>query len=144
MIEIGHGVAYTAVALVLLTGTGNWACRRLFALTGLTGLSGPTGASAATGAKGVPAGWIIGWLERLLLAIGILTHSWEVIAAVVALKTVARFRELDNREFAEYFLVGSLFSVLWALLITSAWILYDRQLGIGLHETILGLLGARP
>ena len=33
-------------------------------------------------------------------------------------ETVARFKELDERLHAEYFLVGSLFSILWAVGVT--------------------------
>ena len=65
-----------------------------------------------------------------------MTHSWEVVAAVIALKTVARFKELDDQRFAEYFLVGSLFSILWAVLITSAWLVYDHRVGIDLGGVI--------
>jgi hypothetical protein len=125
LIEIGVSIA---VALALLTWFGNVVCRWLFSLTGLTGDS----STENTDIK--PAGWIIGWLERLVFAVGIITHSWEVLAAVIALKTVARFKELDEQGFAEYFLVGSLFSILWAVLITTAWIGYDVHFGGNLQS----------
>jgi hypothetical protein len=140
MIEIAHGLAYTLVALFLLTAVGNWACRWLFRLTGLRGGTGDRGSAQA-------AGWVIGWLERLLLAIGILSRSWEIVAAVIALKTVARFKDLDQRDFAEYFLVGSLFSVIWAFLVTAGWLAYDHHLGLDLRAQIAGLVEgpvARP
>jgi hypothetical protein len=138
MIEIAHGVLYSVLAFLLLTGAGNWACRWMFVLTGLKvatdAKDGEDTASAQSSAQA--AGWIIGWLERVLLAIGILSHSWEIIAAVIALKTVARFKELDRREFAEYFLVGSLFSVIWAFAVTTAWLAYDRHLGLDIRAQI--------
>ncbi|MDR3402781.1 MAG: hypothetical protein P4L99_09795, partial [Chthoniobacter sp.] len=90
-----HAAVYTISALVLLTGGGNWVCRQVFSLTGLKD-SSETGGTAAH-----PAGRIIGWLERSILAIGILSHRWEVLAAVIALKSVARFKDLDDRRFAE-------------------------------------------
>jgi hypothetical protein len=65
-----------------------------------------------------------------------LTHSWEVLAAVIALKTVARFKELDDRKFAEYFLAGSLFSILWAVVVTSLWLAYDRYAGLGVLDLV--------
>lgn len=122
-----HAAVYTIVAIVLLTSGGNWVCRKLFVFAKLKD------ANTETDKTILPAGWIIGALERLILAIGILTHSWEVLVAVVALKTVARFKELDDQKFAEYFLVGSLFSVLWAIFITSAWLGYDNYYGVDLH-----------
>ena len=62
------------------------------------------------------------------------------MAAVIALKTVARFKELDDQRFAEYFLVGSLFSILWAVLITSAWLVYDQRVGIDLRGEVAKLI----
>lgn len=129
-----HAAAYTIVALVLLTGVGNIACRLLFSSAGLKSESSETTSDLK------PAGWIIGWLERTILAIGIVTQSWEVLAAVIALKTVARFKELDDQKFAEYFLVGSLFSVLWAVIVTSAWLAYDRHFGFDIRTKIAGIL----
>lgn len=122
---------YSLVGLALLTVGGNWLCRLLFKIAKLTP---PVPQNAQE------AGWLIGILERLVLAIGIVTHSWEVLAAVVALKTVSRFKELDEQHFAEYFLVGSLFSVLWAVLITSAWLMCDHALGIDMSATISALI----
>ncbi|MDB5660100.1 MAG: hypothetical protein JWS10_2715 [Cypionkella sp.] len=134
--QILHAAIYTIVAIVLLTGAGNWACRALFRFAGLKD-------DSAVAPKTIrPAGWIIGWLERLILAIGILTHSWEVLLAVIALKTVARFKELDDQQFAEYFLVGSLFSVLWAVLITSLWLFYDNHFGVDLRDWVSMMIDA--
>lgn len=91
MIQVLHVGAYTGLALYLLTGGGNWLCQLLLALTGLKD------ANAANQATNLRVGRVIGWLERLVLAAGLLAHSWEVMAAVVALKTVARFKELDEK-----------------------------------------------
>ena len=77
-----------------------------------------------------------------MLAAGLLSNSWEILAAVIALKTVARFKELDQRDFAEYFLVGSLFSILWAIVVTGAWMLYDQHWGIGMRATLMDWLSA--
>lgn len=126
-----HALAYTGSALVLLTTVGNVLCRELLTHLGQP----PVTASPAAGAYS--AGRLIGWLERLVLAAGLLGNSWEILAAVIALKTVARFKELDRQDFAEYFLVGSLFSILWALVITAGWMLYDQQLGLGIRAALL-------
>jgi Na+/H+ antiporter NhaC len=132
--ETVHTLLYSIVFLFILTSVGNSACRYMFALTGLRT---PMDESASADVK---AGWVIGGLERLILAIGILTHSWEVLAAVIALKTVARFKELDDKKFSEYFLSGSLFSILWAVLITSLWTLYDAHMGTGTLAALQDLL----
>jgi len=141
-----HAAVYTISALVLLTGAGNWVCRQVFSLTGLkdTGLkdTGLNDTAVTGGTAAHPAGRIIGWLERSILAIGILSHRWEVLAAVIALKSVARFKDLDDQRFAEYFLVGSLFSVLWAIVITSGWMAYDYRYGIDIRSNVAKMLGA--
>ena len=125
-----HVLAYSAVALLLLTVTGNWACRLMVNLIGLRDAVAGMAPSTAT------AGRYIGALERLVIAAGLIVHSWEVVAVVVALKTIARFKELDERLPAEYFLVGSLFSLLWAIVVTTAWLGYDRHAGAGIGAAI--------
>lgn len=115
-----HAMAYTTVALLLLIPLGNGLCRAIFNLTGLRD------ATADAPEPSHSAGRVIGTLERLILAVGIIMQSWEILAAVIALKTVARFKSMDERAFAEYFLVGSLFSVFWAMLVTGAWLAYDH------------------
>lgn len=150
--EIIHGTVYTAAAVFLLTWVGNKACRRLLDDTGLTKAmqakrdAAKAGAAAPSQAASQPppadppdVGGVIGAFERGLLAIGVLTGSWEVLAGVVALKTVARFKELDERLDAEYFLVGSLFSIAWAIAISSLWLAYDQALG---HDLSVGIAEA--
>lgn len=135
-----HAFLYTGIALILLIWVGNLICRVIFKLTGLT----DTVAGTQPSSHG--AGRWIGAFERLIMALGITIHSWEIFAAVIALKTVARFKEMDERSFAEYFLVGSLFSILWTMLVTSAWIAYDHTLGTdirGLSEQWLGIVDAK-
>ena len=120
------GIFALTVALVVLTWGGNAMCRLLFRATGLSDTD-------AAGSGGKPAaGRVIGSLERLVLAIGIVTANWPVFAAVIALKSVARFKELDDKTFAEYFLVGSLFSIFWAALVTGAWLWADEALNLNL------------
>ena len=80
---------------------------------------------------GVKAGRYIGLLERMLIVIGLIMGTWEVIVAVVALKTVARYNDLDDQLTAEYFLIGSLASILWALIIVGLLVAYDSTIGLG-------------
>ena len=60
------------------------------------------------------AGRYIGWLERALLYAFVLTGVPSAAAGVVALKSVARFPSFREERFAEYYLIGTLASVLVA------------------------------
>jgi hypothetical protein len=65
------------------------------------------------------AGRWIGMLERLLIYAAVLGRLESLIGFVVAIKAVLRLpeaRERWSRELAEYYLVGSLASLAWALL----------------------------
>ncbi len=62
------------------------------------------------------AGEIIGYLERILVYVAVLVGSYELVGFALASKSIARFEELKKREFAEYFLVGTLTSTLSALI----------------------------
>ena len=152
--DIAHGLAYCAAGFVLLTVGGNAACRALLDRKGLTNAmrarraaADKTAADAAQAhgaAAPAPApevGALIGSFERSLLALGLLTGSWEVLAGVVALKTIARFKELDERLDAEYFLVGSLFSLIWTVAVTALWLGYDLTLGNHLSTALTAVVG---
>ena len=56
-------------------------------------------------------GETIGVLERLLVVIFVLGGAGVAVGLVIAAKTIARFRQLDDRAFAEYYLLGTLASV---------------------------------
>jgi hypothetical protein len=64
----------------------------------------PMGAPARIGAT-------IGALERLLIVAFMLTGAVAAVGFVIAAKTIARFKQLDDRGFAEYYLLGTLASV---------------------------------
>jgi hypothetical protein len=72
-------------------------------------------------ATGAPAGGkVIGMLERAFAYAGVLVGHPETAALVVAVKSVARYPEFkgrNGRRFAEYFLIGTLLSLLVALAI---------------------------
>jgi len=72
----------------------------------------PSGPSPSGPAR---IGEAIGVLERLLVVAFVLTGSLAAIGFVVAAKTLARFKQLDDRAFAEYYLLGTLASVSIAL-----------------------------
>lgn len=59
-------------------------------------------------------GRLIGVLERMLIFVLVMQAQYGALAFVLAAKSMARFKSLDDREFAEYFLLGTLLSVLLA------------------------------
>lgn len=63
------------------------------------------------------AGRIIGMLERALIFIFVLNAQFGAIGFVLVAKGITRFKELDKRSFAEYVLIGTLMSVLIALVV---------------------------
>lgn len=69
------------------------------------------------------AGKWIGILERLFILIFILGGHWEGIGFLVVAKSILRFGEIKDsadRERAEYVLVGTLASYLWAVAVSMA------------------------
>ncbi len=63
---------------------------------------------------GARAGHVIGILERMAMLTLVWLGEWSALGFVLAAKSVARFKELENREFAEAYLVGTLTSFLVA------------------------------
>ena len=127
-------LAYIAL-LALLTFGGTVACKLVLQWSA-------TKAPPESGEKiTLRAGRVIGILERLLIFVGLVASSWEILAGVVALKTVARYSDLDKQAKAEYFLIGSLASILWAVVMTALISLYDREWGFSVVPLLVDLLG---
>jgi hypothetical protein len=59
-------------------------------------------------------GWLIGYLERLAIVAGIVLGHYEVVAAIIAVKGLGRFSELDSAAARERFIIGTLTSFIWA------------------------------
>jgi len=63
-------------------------------------------------------GMLIGYLERLLIVILIVQNSYEGLGFLIGAKGLIRSKELtENRDLAEYFLIGSLLSVLCGVVV---------------------------
>jgi hypothetical protein len=94
-----HAVAYAAV---ILAGSPlvRWICTRLDLpkqrKEGLTG-----------------AGRFIGYFERFIILTLLLSDQYDAIAFIFAGKSIVRF---SRREDVEYYLVGTLASMSWAIL----------------------------
>lgn len=72
-------------------------------------------------------GRLIGNIERLLMLLAVTLGSYEVLGFLVAAKGLIRGKDLENRDFAEYFIIGNLASVLVALTVG---VLLRRAVGV--------------
>lgn len=52
----------------------------------------------------------IGIFERFIILTLVINEAYSAISFVFTAKSLARFRELDNRDFVEYYLIGTLMS----------------------------------
>jgi hypothetical protein len=56
-------------------------------------------------------GKLIGYIERLLVLVLTFFSAYPAIGFIVAAKSIARFKQMDDRNWAEYFLLGTLTSM---------------------------------
>ncbi|HEX6909207.1 MAG TPA: hypothetical protein VF142_02380 [Longimicrobium sp.] len=61
-------------------------------------------------------GRIIGILERFIVLLLMAVQAYQAIAFLMAAKGLIRSKDLESRDFAEYFLIGTLASTGLALL----------------------------
>jgi hypothetical protein len=61
------------------------------------------------------AGLYIGWIERALVVTAMALQSPALVGLILTGKSIARFPEFKEPRFAEYFLIGTLLSVLLAV-----------------------------
>lgn len=78
-----------------------------------------TGSEGAAAQSALPArdafGRMIGYLERIIVVMIVVAGSYEALAFFFAAKGLVRSKELENHQFSNYFLLGSLASFLVAL-----------------------------
>lgn len=105
------GVVIVVALLIVNTKAGSLfvvtLVRPRATVTGVDGSDGPR----RSGPPPERVGQAIGVLERLLIVAFVLLRAPEAIGLVLAAKTIARFKQLDDREFAEYYLLGTLASI---------------------------------
>lgn len=64
------------------------------------------------------AGATIGILERLIIVILLSIGQYSAIGLILTAKSIARYNKIsDNKEFGEYYLLGTLVSVLYSIII---------------------------
>lgn len=102
------GWSATLLAVVVFNGNGGSAIVGAI-LSGLDDLK-----LEDEGPKG--AGRMIGILERLMILGLVCANQWGAVGLVLTAKSVARFKKMDDKAFAEIYLVGTMTSVIVAML----------------------------
>ena len=69
-----------------------------------------------TNLEELKAGNIIGKLEIIIIAILLLNNQFGIMGFVLTAKSIARFKQMENKDFAEKYLIGTLTSFLIALI----------------------------
>lgn len=110
--------AQLGVALLAIVGGGPVATLVLRAAS--TGARTPEGSHGGIlvgdepGREVLRGGTTIGFLERTVVVAAVLLGRWELLAALIAIKGLGRFRDLDAGAATERFIIGTLVSLLWA------------------------------
>lgn|SRR5690625_1028765 len=72
-----------------------------------------------------PRGRYIGMLERILIVVFVVSNLIQGLALIIAMKTLTRFKQFEDKRFAEYYLIGTLLSlligVILALMMKKIW-----------------------
>jgi hypothetical protein len=69
----------------------------------------------ASAAGEIGRGRIIGILERSIVFVLVVRGNISAVGLILAAKAIARFKDLDKRDFAEYVLIGTLLSISFAI-----------------------------
>lgn len=131
--SLGSAVDPTRLAailtgFILVLHPANRVVREVLSITGVgttDGESSPAGflpqPGETDGGRELRIGRMVGNLERLVILTLLLRgDSSLAVGLVLTAKSVARFDELKNRRRAEYYIVGTLASILIALLVAAA------------------------
>lgn len=78
------------------------------------------GSTSPIDANEYARGRVVGLLERMLIYLFVLNGQFGAVGFTLAAKGFTRFKELDNRSFAEYVLIGTLLSSGLAMLSATA------------------------
>lgn len=57
-------------------------------------------------------------LERTITAILLLCNQFAAVGLVITAKSIARFKQMENKEFAERYLIGTLLSLSVPMILT--------------------------
>jgi hypothetical protein len=98
--------------LLFILNEVNFLIRLLFELSGKIPVDKETD---KLDRKEFNAGKIIGILERIFIFFFIIAGQFTAVGFVIAAKGILRYKELEDRSFAEYVLIGTLLSSLLAM-----------------------------
>lgn len=112
-ISLATGAAILIAAYIFSWNGGSAIVRGVLALVRLADDADVS--AGARSARVAGTGHLIGALERFLALTLVLLGQWGALGFIIAAKSIARFKELENREFAEYYLVGTLTSIIVAM-----------------------------
>ena len=65
----------------------------------------------------VKSGSLIGSLERIVMMVLLVAGQWVGLTIVIAAKSIARFKQLEDKKFSEYYLIGTLYSIIFVITI---------------------------
>lgn len=99
--------------LFFLLNEANFLIRLIFEISGKIPV---TKGTMEPDKKELNAGRIIGILERLIIFFFVTIGQFAAVGFVIAVKGIVRYKELEDRNFAEYVLIGTLLSSLLAIL----------------------------
>lgn len=103
LLAVVGGVPAVGLALRILIRTGDREAIRAFTHRGLR-----------------MGGMVIGGLERLLILTFVLLNEYSAIGLILAAKGIIRYGELKetpDQKVAEYVLIGTMLSMVWAVLV---------------------------
>ena len=111
----GQSVALLSLMFVLIWDVASSFIRRLFSLV-------PISSEVAAHDKyamfeSARSGELIGKLERLVVVLLILFNQFAAIGFVLTAKSLARFKMFEDRDFAERYLIGTLSSFIYAIVV---------------------------
>ena len=99
--------------LLFLLNESNFLIRLVFELTGKIPIKKE---STEPDQSELNAGRVIGILERLIIFFFVTIGQFAAVGFVIAAKGIVRYKELEDRNFAEYVLIGTLLSSLIAII----------------------------
>ena len=116
-LAMSQPVLWVAVVLLMLLNEANYLIRLLFDWCNVVPKKAITGTDPAElDEDEYKAGRVIGMLERTIILLLIyFTGDFGSVGFVLAAKGLIRLRQLRDRQFSEYILIGTLASVLCAL-----------------------------
>ncbi len=108
----GHGwtVALSMAMVALAVVSGGPLVTWVLTLTD----QASTPSTNASGSDILRGGATIGYLERIAVVGAVALGQAEIVVAVIAIKGLGRFTELDSSAARERFIIGTLVSLLWA------------------------------